>query len=77
MPFHQQLAEVKVPGILKPVDHATPWIYSFETANKKQLDKHGEPKLCIFLDLSYQNQAIVREPAYYRIPGRIFQMLSN
>ena len=64
-------------GIIETADHATPWINSFITVNKKQLDNHGKTQLCTSFDLSNLNQAIACEPLYYRTPYEIFHKLSQ
>ena len=64
-------------GILKPVYHAAQWIHRFVIVNNKQLDKHSKPHLPICLHPSNLNQAIAREPFYYRLPDDIFQKLSK
>ena len=55
--FKQELAEMQAAGIIKPADHATPWINSFVIINKKQFEQHGKPHLHICLDPSYLNKA--------------------
>ena len=59
--FKQQLSEMQATGIIKPVDHDTPWLNSFVVVNKKQLDKHGKLELHICLDPSSLNQMVAME----------------
>ena len=59
---------------MKAVDHATPWLNSFVTVNKKQIEK---PLLPIPLDPCDFNQATVREPFYFRTSDDIFHKLSQ
>ena len=60
VPIHQQaaikqLAEMQAAGILKRVDHATPWINIYIIVNKKQIDKYSKPQLVISLNPSKVN----------------------
>ena len=63
---------MQVPGILKPVGHATPWVSSFIIARKTQFDKHCKSQLQICLNPSSLKQAIAREPLYYITADGIF-----
>ena len=56
-------------GVLKPVHDATPWFYSFVLVEGK--DKSGNMKLCICLDPTNLNKAIIRESYHFRTPEDI------
>ena len=60
-------------GVLKPVHEATPLINSFVLVEGK--DKSGSLKLCICLDPTNLNKAIIREPYYFRTPEDIAHLL--
>ena len=75
--FKQQISEMQAAGILKAVDHATPWINNFVIVNKKQLDKHGKSQVYICMDPFKLIQAIARKLFHYRAPHYIFQKLSQ
>ena len=62
-------------GVIKPVKEATPWIYSFVLAESK--DKSGNPKLCICLDLTNLNKAVVHEPYHFKNPEDITHLIAN
>ena len=52
--------------VLKPVNHATPWINSFVLLEGK--DKLGNLKLRICQDPTNLNKVIVCEPYLFKIP---------
>ena len=60
-------------GVIKSVNHATPWISSFfivasnkDTKTKTIIkDPHPKSKTCICLDLSNLNKDTIHEPYYY------------
>ena len=62
-------------GVLVPVHEATPWINSFVLVESK--DKLGNLKLCICLDPTNLNKAIVREPYHFRTPEDIAHLLAE
>ena len=62
-------------GILKLVQEATPWINSFVLL--EGTDKWGKPKLCICLDPTNLNKAIIREPYHFKTPEDISHLLAN
>ena len=62
-------------GILKPVQEATPWINSFVLI--EGTDKQGKPKLCICLDPTNLNKAIIREPYHFKAPEAISHLLAD
>ena len=61
--------------VLVPVHKATPWINSFVLVESR--DKLGNLKLCICLDLTNLNKAIVREPYHFRTPEDIAHLLGR
>ena len=60
-------------GVLNLVHEATPWINSFLLVEGK--DKSGNLKLCICLDPTNLNKAIIREPYHFRTPEDIAHLL--
>ena len=62
-------------GIIKPVKEATLWINSFILVEGK--DKSGNPKLCICLNLTNLNKAIVCEPYHFKTPEDIAHSITN
>ena len=64
--FKQEIDKILKTGILKPVHKATPRINSFVLVEGK--DKLGDLKLCICLDLTNLNKAIIREPYHFKTP---------
>ena len=49
------MAEMQAAGFIKPVYHTMLWTISFVIVNITQFDKHGKPKLYIYLDPSNLN----------------------
>ena len=62
-------------GVLVPVHEATPWINGFVLVESR--DKVGNLKLCICLDPTNLNKAIVREPYHFRMPEDIACLLAE
>ena len=62
-------------GLFKPVQEATPWIYSFVLV--KGTHMQGKLKLQICLDPTNLNKAIIREPYYFKSPEDISHFLAN
>ena len=63
-------------GVIKPIHEATPWINSFILVESQ--DKNtGKPKLCICLDLTNLNKAIIHEPYCFHTPEDIAHKLSS
>ena len=63
------------PGVLAPVNEATPWINNFVLVKSK--DKLGNLKLHICLDPTNLNKVITREPYYFRTPEDIAHLLAD
>ena len=61
-------------GVLKPVNQATPWIKSYELV--EDMDKQGNLKLRIYLDLDNLNKAIGQEPYHFKTPEDIAHLLA-
>ena len=62
-------------GIIKPVHEANPWINSFVLIEGK--DKQGNLKLCICLDPTNLNKAVIREPYHFKTPEDITHLIAN
>ena len=62
--FKQELYKMLKAGVLNPVQEATPWINSFVLI--EGTDKQGKPKLCICLDPTNSNKAIIRELYHFK-----------
>ena len=62
-------------GILVPVTQATPWINSFVLVKSK--DSQGQMKLCICLDPTNLNKAVMREPYNFCTPEDISHLLAD
>ena len=62
-------------GVIKPVKEATLWINSLVPIEGK--DKLGNPKLCICLNLTNLNKAIVCELYHFKTPADIAHLIAN
>ena len=62
-------------GVLQPVHEATPCINSFVLVEGS--DMSGNLKLCICLDPTYLNEAILRDPYHFRTPENISHLLAD
>ena len=62
-------------GVLKPVWEATPWINSFVLM--EGMDKQGKPKLCVCLDPTNLNKAIIREPYHFKMLEDIAHLIAD
>ena len=62
-------------GVLKPVTEAIPWINSFVLIKSK--DKLGNVKLCICLDATNLNKAIIHEPYHFKMPDDIAHLIAD
>ena len=62
-------------GIIKPVKEATLWINSFIIIDGK--DKSGNLKLCICLDPTNLNKAVVHELYHFKTPEDITHLIAN
>ena len=67
--FKWEIDKMLKAGVLKPVQEATPWINSFVLI--EGTDKQGKPKLCICLDPTNLNKAIIRELYHFKTPEDI------
>ena len=73
--FQQKINKMQQAGALVPVHEATPWINSFVLVESG--DKLGNLKLCICLDPTNLNKAIIREPYHFRTPEDIAHLLAD
>ena len=73
--FKAEIDKMLKASVLKPVHEATPWINSFILV--KGNDQHGQPKLCICLDPTNLNKAIVQEPYHFKTPEDIAHLLAD
>ena len=73
--FKQEINKMLKAGVLKPVQEATPWINSFVLI--EGTDKEGQPKLCICLDLTNLNRAIIRELYHFKTPDNITHLIAE
>ena len=73
--FKSQLQEMLGAGVIVPVTEPTPWINSFVIV--ETLDKLGNIKMCICLDPTPLNKAVIREPYHSRSPDDIYHHLCN
>ena len=62
-------------GIIKLVHEVTCWINSFVLIEGK--DQSGNLKLCIFLDPTNLNKAVVREPHYIKTSEDIAHLIAD
>ena len=62
-------------GVIRPVTEATPWINSFILVEGK--DKSGNPKLCICLDPTNLNKAVICEPYHFKTLEDIAHLNAN
>ena len=67
--FKKEIDKVLQAGALKPVTEATPCINSSVLVESK--DKSGNLKLCICLDPTSLNKAIIHEPYHFKMPDDI------
>ena len=73
--FRQEIEKMLTSGVIKPVHEATPWINSSVLVESKDKST-GKPKLCICLDPTNLNKAIIHEPYYFCTPEDIANKLS-
>ena len=68
--FQQEINKMLQAGVLVPVHETTPWINNFVLIESRD-------KLCICLDPTNLNKAIVREPYHFRMPEDIAHLLTE
>ena len=73
--FKKEIDKMLQAGVLKPVTEATPWINSIVLVESK--DKSGNLKLCICLDLTNLNKAIIHEPSHFKMPDDIAHLIAD
>ena len=64
--FKKEIDKMLQAGVLKPVTEATPWMNSFVLVKSKGTS--GNLKLCICLDSTNLNKAIIYEPYHFKMP---------
>ena len=73
--FKQDTDKMLKAALLKPVYAATLWINSFVIVESK--DKLGNLKLCICLDSTNLNKAIIQEPYHFKMPEDIAHLIAE
>ena len=73
--FKKEINKMLHAGVIKPVTEATPWINSFVLVENK--GKSRNLKLCICLDPTNLNKAIIREPYHFKIPDDIAHLIAD
>ena len=73
--FKKELDKMLQAGVPKSVTEATPWIHSFVLVKSK--DKSGNLKLCISLDPTNLNKAIIQEPYHFKMPDDIAHLIAD
>ena len=73
--FRKEIDKMLQSSIIKPVKEATLWINSFVLIEGK--DKSGNPKLCICLDPTNLNKAVIHEPYHFKTPEDIAHLIAN
>ena len=73
--FKQEEDRMLLAGVHKPAHEAMPWINSFVIVENK--DKSGNLKLCISLDPTNLNKAIMRELYHFRTPKDIAHLFAD
>ena len=73
--FKKEIDKMLQAGIITPVKEATLWINSFILIEVK--DKLGNPELCICLNLTNLNKAIVCEPYHFKSLEDITHLIAS
>ena len=73
--FKKEVDKMLKAGIIKLVQEATPWINSLMLVEGKY--KLGNLKLCIYLDPTNLNKAIVRELYHFKTPEDITHLIAD
>ena len=73
--FKKEVDKMLKAGIVKPVHKATPWMKSFMLVEDK--DRLGNLKLCICLNPTNLNKALVRELYHLKNPEDIANLIAN
>ena len=73
--FKKEIDKMFQASIIRPVTEATPWINSFILVEGK--DKSDSLKLCICLDLTNLNKAVICEPYHFKTPEDIAHLITN
>ena len=73
--FKKEVDKMLKAGIIKPVHEVIPWINSFILVKGK--DQLGNLKLCICMDPTNLNKAVVRETYHFKTPEDIAHLIAN
>ena len=73
--FRKEVDKMLKAGITQPVHEATAWINRFMLIGGK--DKLGNLKLCICLDPTNMNKAVIRQPYHLKAPEDITHLIAN
>ena len=73
--FKTEIDKMLQASVIKPVKEATSWMNSFVLIEGKV--KSGNPKLCICLDLTNLNKAVICEPYHFETPEDITHLIAN
>ena len=73
--FKKEIEKMLQAGVLKPVTEATLWINSFVLVESK--DKLGNFRLCICLDSTNLNKAIICAPYPFKMPDDIAHLIAD
>ena len=73
--FKKEIDKMLQAGVPKPVTEATPCINSFVLVKSK--DKSGNLKLCICLEPTNLNKAIIHEPYHFKMPDDIAHLIAD
>ena len=73
--FKKEIDKMLQASVIRPVTEATPWINSFVLVEGK--DKSGNPKLCICLDPTNLNKAVICEPYHFKTLEDITHLIAN
>ena len=72
--FKKEINKMLQASVIRPVTEATPWINSFVLVEGK--DKSGNPKLCICLDPTNLNKAVIHELYHFKTPEDITHLIA-
>ena len=73
--FKKEIDKMLKTGIIKPIHETTPWTNSFMLFKGK--DKSDNLKLCICLDTTNLNKAVIREPYHFKSPEDITHLIAD
>ena len=73
--FKKEIDKMLQASVIRPVTEATLWINSFILVEGK--DKSGNPKLCICLEPTNLNKAVICELYHFKTPEDITHLIAN